>query len=121
MEYIKKLNFISLTGNEVSFDKHGNVKPKYNIYNYKVVSSCQNCSKAFQIVNVGYWDGNLPQNRVTFYPNTAKKFGLDYSGKTMHQFKSQCRGYKPGLVKRNIVTCCDICDPTSSTECQMCP
>ena len=129
LEYIKKLNFTSPTGNEVSFNEHGDVKAKYLIYNYQEVSSCPNCIK-YDIVNVGYWDGNLPLNRLNFYPNTTKQFGLDESGNIMFQFKSQCRGCKPGLVKRKVVTCCDICDPclgpkytntTSSTECQICP
>ena len=130
LEYIKKVNFTSPTGNEVSFDEHGDVNPKYNIYNYQVVSSCQNCSKSFEIVNVGYWDGNLPLNHLRLNPNTTKQFGLDESGNIMNHFKSQCRGCKPGLVKRKVVTCCDICDPclgqnytniTSSIECQICP
>ena len=130
LEYIKKLNFTSPTGNEVSFDEHGNVKAKYVIYNYQVVSSCPNCSKSYEIVNVGYWDGNLPHDHLKFNPNTTKQFGLDESGNIVYQFKSQCRGCKPGLFKRKVVTCCDICDPclgqrytnfSSSTECQMCP
>ena len=130
LEYIKKLNFTSPTGNEVSFDDDGDVKAKYLIYNYQVVSSCPNCSKSYEIVNVGYWDGNLPHDRLKFNPNTTKQFGLDESGNIMYQFKSQCQGCKPGHIKRKVVTCCDICGPclgqnytnsTSSKECQICP
>ena len=130
LEYIKNLNFTSPTGNEISFDEHGSIKPKYNIYNYQVVSSCPNCSKSYDIVNVGYWDGNLPHNHLKFKNNITKQFGLDESGNIMYQFKSQCQGCKPGLIKRKVVTCCDICDPclgqnytnsTSSKVCQICP
>ena len=130
LEYIKILNFTSPTGNEISFDEHGSIKPKYNIYNYQVVSSCPNCSKSYEIVNVGYWDGNLPHNHLKFKNNITKQFGLDESGNIMYQFKSQCQGCKPGLIKRKVVTCCDICDPclgqnytnsTSSKVCQICP
>ena len=89
LEYIKKLNFTSPTGKELSFDEHGGIKPKYNIYNYQV-ASCPNCSKSFVIVNVGYtyWDGNV--SKFKFNPNITKQFGLDESGDIMYELKSQC-------------------------------
>ena len=131
LEYIKKVNFTSPTGNEVSFDKHGSVKPKYNIYNYQVLSSCQNCSKSFEIVNVGYWDGNLPQHQLKLNPNITKQFGLNEFDGVIYQLRSQCQICSPGYIKREVISsCCGICDPclgqnytnnTSSTECQTCP
>ena len=131
LEYIKNVNFTSPTGNKVSFDKNGNVKAKYNIFNYQVISSCQNCKKSFDIVKVGYWDGNAPQNRLNFKPNITKQFGLDESGNILYQLKSQCQSCNSGYIKRKVVSsCCGTCDPclgqnytnnTSSTECQMCP
>ena len=74
LEYIKNINFTSPTGNEVRFDDHGGIKPKYNIYNYQVQSSCQNCSKSFDIVNVWYtyWDGDVPINHLKFNTNANK-------------------------------------------------
>ena len=131
LEYIKNVNFTSPTGNKVSFDKHGNVKAKYNIFNYQVISSCQSCNKSFDIVNVGYWDGNAPQNRLKFKPDITKQFGLDESGNILYQLNSQCQSCNPGYIKRKVVSsCCGTCDPclgqnytntTSSTECQTCP
>ena len=131
LEYIKTVNFTSPTGIKVSFDEHGNVKAKYNIYNYQVISSCQNCNKSFDIVNVGYWDGNAPQNRLKFNPNIAKQFGLNESGDVLYQLRSQCQSCNTGYIKRKVVSsCCGTCDPclgqnytntTSSTECQICP
>ena len=131
LEYIKNVNFTSPTGNEITFDEHGSIKPKYNIYNYQVVSSCQNCSKSFEIVNVGYWDENLPQDRLKLNPNIVKQFGLNELGDVMYQLKSQCQSCNPGYIKREVISsCCGTCDPclgqnyinsTSSTECEMCP
>ena len=129
LDYIKNLNFTSPTGNQVNFNEHGHVKPKYNIYNYQVVSSCQNCSKSFEIVNVGYWDGTVSQFK--FHPNITMQFGLDESDDIMYQLRSQCRSCDPGFINQNVVSsCCGTCDPclgktysntTSSKECQMCP
>ena len=131
LEYIKNVNFTSPTGNEVSFDEYGHVKPKYNIYNYQVISSCQNCSKSFEIVNVGYWDGNVPQHQLKLNPNITKQFGLNELGDVMYQLKSQCQNCNPGYIKHKVISsCCGTCDPclgqnytntTSSTECQLCP
>ena len=131
LEYIKNVNFTSPTGNEVYFNEHGSVKPKYNIYNYQVVSSCQNCSKSFEIINVGYWDGNLPHHQLKLNPNITKQFGLNESGDIMYQLKSQCQSCNPGYIEQKIMSsCCGICSPclgqkytntTSSTECKICP
>ena len=63
----KNVTFTSPTGNEVNFDEHGSKKPKYNIYNYQVLSSCQKCSKSSEIVNVGYQNENL--QKYCFYNN----------------------------------------------------
>ena len=129
LEYIKILNFSSPSGKEISFNEHGGVKPKYNIYNYQVLSSCQNCSKSFEIVNVGYWDGTVSQFK--FYPNITMQFGLDESDEIVYQLKSQCRSCNPGFINRKVVSsCCGTCDPclgqsytntSSSTKCQICP
>ena len=131
LEYIQKLNFTSPTGKDISFDEYGSIKPKYNIYNYQVVSSCQNCSKSYEIVKVGYiyWDGNVSQFK--FNSSIKKQFGLNESDDIMYQFKSECRSCKPGFINRKVVSsCCGTCDPclgkcytntTSSTECQICP
>ena len=131
LEYIKSVNFTSPTGNEVNFDEYGSVKPKYNIYNYQVLSSCQNCSKSFEIINVGYWDGTLLQHQLKLNPNITKQFGLNELGDVVYQLKSQCQRCDPGFINRKVVSsCCGTCDPclgqnytntTSSTECQMCP
>ena len=131
LKYIKNVNFTSPTGNEISFDEHGSIKPKYNIYNYQVISSCQNCSKSFEIVNVGYWDGNLPQHQLKLNPNIVKQFGLNELDNVMYQLKSQCQSCNPGYIKHEVISsCCGTCDPclgqnytntTSSTECQLCP
>ena len=128
LHYIKNLNFTSPTGNEVNFNEHGHVKPKYNIYNYQVLSPCQNCSKSFEIVNVGYWDGTVSQFK--FHPNITKQFGLDESDDIMYQLRSQCQSCDPGFINQKIVSsCCGTCDPclgktysntTSSTKCQIC-
>ena len=129
LQYINKLNFTSPTGKEISFNKYGGVKPKYNIYNYQVASSCQNCSKSFEVVNVGYWDGTVSQFK--FNPNITMQFGLDKSDDIMYQLKSECWSCSPGFINQKIVSSyCGTCDPclgksytntTFYTECQMCP
>ena len=101
LEYIKNVNFTSPTGNKVSFDRHGKVKAKYNIFNYQVISSCQNCNKSFDIVNVGYWDGNTQQNHLKFKHDITKQFGLDDSGDVLYQLRSQCQSCNSGYC--NIV------------------
>ena len=130
LQYIKNLNFSSPTGNRIKFDGEGSVKAKYGIHNYQV-TSCENCSKSFDIVNVGYWDGSASGKRLQFYANVTKQFGLDESGKIIRELNSQCQVCSPGFIKREVVSsCCDTCDPclgqnytntTSSTQCQMCP
>ena len=134
LEYIKNVNFTSPSGNQVYFNEHGHVKPKYNIHNYQVVASCRNCSKSFEIVNVGYWDSGLPHgngSQFKFYPNITMQFGLNESDDIMYQLKSQCRSCNPGFINQNVVSsCCGTCvgclgqnytNTTSSKECQMCP
>ena len=131
LEYIKNVSFFSPTGKKVYFDEHGSVKPIYKFYNYQVVSLCQNCSKSFNIVNVGYWDGNVPQHRLKLNPNITKQFGLNELGDIMYSLKSQCQFCSPGFTKRKVISsCCGTCDPclgqyytntTFSTECQICP
>ena len=130
MEHLEAVFFaIDLVNN----DPHllPNIKPKYNIYNYQVLSSCQNCSKSFEIVNIGYWDGNLPQHQLKLNPDITKQFGLNEFDDVIYQLKSQCQICSPGCIKREVrSSCCGICDPclgqnytntTSSTECQICP
>ena len=53
LEYIKNVSFTSPTGNEVKFDEEGNVEAKYRIWNYQVERACQNCSKTYNLVDVG--------------------------------------------------------------------
>ena len=123
LDYIKNVSLISPTSKKVNFDEHGGVKAKYKIYNYQVVFSCQNCSKSFNIVNVGYWGGNVPQHHL--------KFGLTKLGDIMYQLKSQCQICRVDFTKRKVMfSCYGTCDPclgqnytntTSSKECQICP
>ena len=98
MEYINNVSFTSPTGKTVNFDEHGGVKAKYKIYNYQVVFSCQNCSKSFNIVNVGYWGGNVPQHHL--------KFGLTKLGDIMYQLKSQCQICRVDFTKRKVMFSC---------------
>ena len=130
LKYIKNLNFKSPSGNHVNFDEKGNVKAQYRIYNYQI-TSCQNCTERFKIVDIGYWDGSSLQHRLRLNPNITEQFGLNESGHIIYQLKSQCQVCSPGFFKCKITSSwCDICDPclgqnytntTSSTECQMCP
>ena len=131
LEYIKNVSFTSPTGKKVNFDECGGVKAKYKIYNYQVVFSCQNCSKSFNIVNVGYWDGKVPQHHLKLNPNITKQFGLTKLGDIMYQLKSQCQICRVDFTKRKVMfSCCGTCDlclgekytnTTSSKECQICP
>ena len=130
LKYIKDLNFQSPSGNHINFDKKGNVKAIYRIYNYQV-TSCQNCIETFEIVDVGHWDGSASQHRLRLNPNISEQFGVNESGHIIYQLKSQCQVCSPGFFKHEIGSlCCGICDPclgqnytntTSSTDCLMCP
>ena len=41
-------------------------------------------SESFEIVNVGYWDGNLPQHYLKLNPSVKKQFGLNELGDVMY-------------------------------------
>jgi metabotropic glutamate receptor 2/3/metabotropic glutamate receptor 6/7/8 len=130
--HLTHINFVSPTGNKISFDYKGNLQAKYNIANYQKLSSCSHCSNAYRLVNVGHWDGNVPNDHIVFYPNVTPQFGVDENGDVLYQLQSQCQQCSPGFIKQSVISsCCGTCRPclgqnytnstTSSTQCDMCP
>ena len=127
LEYIKNVSFTSPTGNKVKFDDKGNVEAKYRIWNYQVENDCPNCSKTYNLVDVGSWDGSASNNKLKLNSIDTLQFGLN----TSDYLKSNCPVCSLGSIKRKVVSsCCHTCDPclgrnytntNSSTECQICP
>ena len=87
-------------------------------------------SESFEIVNVGYWDGNLPQHYLKLNPSIKKQFGLNELGDMIYQLKLQCQICSLGYIKCKVMSSCHgTCDPclgqnytntSTSTQCQIC-
>ena len=108
MKYIKHPNLKSQSRNYVNFDEEGNVKAKYRIHNYQI-TSCQNSTVRYIIVDIGSWDGSSSHHQLQLNPNITKQFGLNESGHIIYQLKSQCQLCNPGFFKCKITSsCCDM-------------
>ena len=120
LEYIKKLDFISETGNRVIFDDEGNVEGTYDILNYQAMYVDEESGvkkTTFIFRSVGIWNSS-----VTNKPNLKAlklssmnpfQFGLGNVGDGVLTSPpiSQCGKCSRGQYRRQVLSCCGFCDP----------
>ena len=121
LEYIKKVDFISPTGNRVVFDNQGNVEGKYDILNYQAIYTNKEgeiTQTEFVFKKVGIWDSSIANgsslNSLQFSPETLFQFGLDSASEEVliSPPVSQCGRCSPGQFRRLVQSsCCGFCDP----------
>ena len=130
-DYLKAVNFISVTGNAVAFDSTGSIEGEYFILNYQQISN----SEQYQIVQAAIWNGKSKANeRLLFKSNIIHQFGVDENGEPGRSLESQCQNCPLGHVHRSVLgSCCGRCSPclgqnytaatqtTSVKECFTCP
>lgn len=112
LEYIRAVNFTSITGNSISFDEFGNVQGVYEILNYQAdITKDGDLSYSFK--SVGTWvSNNLTSSRLNLSDNEFLQFGLNSDGSIRYRVESECGGCGPGTYVRTILAaCCSICEP----------
>ena len=118
LEYIKKVDFISPTGNRIVFDNQGNVEGKYDILNYQAIYTNKEggtTQTEFVFKKVGIWDSSIANgSSLQFSPEIPFQFGLDSASKEVLTSTpvSQCSKCSPGQFQRLVQSsCCGFCDP----------
>ena len=109
LEYLDKVNFKSITNNNVFFSESGSVLGSYEVFNYQATFSSSGEITGYKFVSVGSWvNGNL-----TTANDTELQFGLNNDDSLRRgPIESQCGGCTPGTYVREIPgACCAICEP----------
>ena len=135
LEYIARLDEANpVTGNNLLFDKLGNVESLYEILNYQAQPAGDGFEYFFQ--RVGTWDSSVANDSNLEALNLSiaqPQFGVNVSlGQIiMDPIVSQCTQCRQGLYRRvGQSDCCGVCDPctdntysntTTATECMSCP
>ena len=125
-DYLKQVNFTSVTGNKIIFDETGSIEGEYFALNYREDSSGE-----YRIFLAAVWDDKKPADqRLTFTQNLEFQFSVDENGAPMRVFESQCQSCPVGQVNQKVQSsCCGTCRPclgqnytnsTTSTECSLC-
>ena len=120
LEYIKKVNFTSPTGDRIIFDDMGNVEGKYEILNYQAIDTSDDDGtrkREFVFNTVGIWESALTNESslksLQFSPVISFQFGLDSaSGQVIiSPPESQCGRCRYGQFRRPVKSsCCGLCD-----------
>ena len=129
LEYMRAVNFTSVTGNSVSFDGFGNVQGVYEILNYQA-SMTDNGDLSYSFQNVGIWTSKNDE-RLQLMNETSFQYGVNADGSLRSApVESECGGCEPGTYVRLVPgSCCSICEPCLgknysseplATECSRC-
>lgn len=128
-DYLRTVNYTSVTGNSVFFDETGSIEGAYSILNYQFDESLAD----YRNVMAAGWDLRRPSTkRLVFVENVTHQFGVDENGDPIRSLESQCRNCPAGTVYEPVLgSCCGTCGPClgsnfsnttdSSTECLECP
>ncbi len=109
LEYVKKVNFTSPTGNNITFDSMGNSPGSYDIINYQL----SNDRQTFSLQTMGDWSNFRSGDSLQLFP-LAFQFGLGSVSKEIILIapESQCSKCPSGQFRRGVQSsCCGICDP----------
>ena len=113
LEYLSKVNFTSITGKRVLFQKSGSVQGFYEILNYQATfPEGIDEEQVFKFVSVGTWIGNNANEALVFKDGVDLQFGLNIDGSLKtEQVESQCGKCGSGTYTRDIPgSCCSICE-----------
>lgn len=128
-DYLRQVNFTSVTENLVFFDETGSIEGRYSILNYQLDEALGD----YRNVLAADWDQRRPSSkRLEFVENVTFQFGVDEHNEPVRVLESQCRNCPSGMVYRPVSgSCCGTCSPClgqgfsnttdSSTECFVCP
>lgn len=135
LEYIRRVDFQSVTGNRVLFDDEGNVEGRYEILNYQVLDS--NERREFAFKRVAIWDSSVAndsaQQALHVDPSVELQFGVrNVTNEILYTAPvSQCGRCSLGEYRRLVQSsCCGICEPClgqnysnnpMATGCSLCP
>ncbi|XP_069053811.1 extracellular calcium-sensing receptor-like [Lepisosteus oculatus] len=104
LQHLKKVNFITKTGEQVSFDDNGDPVARYELVNWQLVNE-----STIQFVTVGYYDASLPAGRQ-FVMNQVN---ISWAGGQYENPESVCsESCPPGTrkaVQRGRPVCCYDC------------
>lgn len=127
LDYIKKVNFTSVTGSPIQFDSNGNIEDVvYNVLNLQLQSA------DFTAEPIGNWTSYNGKQQLNLAKDKDElQFGVDANGMIVHQWDSQCSQCLTGNVPLTVPSsCCKLCTPcqgdqytnsTTDTECSTCP
>ncbi len=127
-DYLKLVDFVSVTGNTIQFDRTGSIEGKYFILNYQQIAN----SEEYEIIKAAIWNGkNSTGNRLEFTQNINYQFGVNERGEPSRSLVSQCQNCPLGHVHRSVLgSCCGRCSPClgqnysdslSDQDCMSCP
>ncbi|XP_069053809.1 extracellular calcium-sensing receptor-like [Lepisosteus oculatus] len=124
-QYLKKVNFTTKTGEQVSFDDNGDPPARYELVNWQVVNG-----STVQFMTVGYYDASLPAG----HQFVMNQVNIVWAGGQHKKPESVCsESCLPGTrkaVQRGRPVCCydcircadgEISNTTDSTTCVQCP